>query len=69
MGVWSPVARSARAHLAPGGVLVAMKGLLPRKEIDALPPDITVTTTPALDVPGLDAERHLVIMQPKGSSA
>ncbi|HET8876869.1 MAG TPA: 16S rRNA (guanine(527)-N(7))-methyltransferase RsmG [Casimicrobiaceae bacterium] len=62
-------ARGARAHVAPGGVIVAMKGVLPQDEIEALPGDIGVVATPALDVPGLDAERHLVIMQPKGGPA
>jgi 16S rRNA (guanine527-N7)-methyltransferase len=61
----------ASRHVAPGGMLVAMKGALPRDEIDALPADIVVTATPRLDVPGLDAERHLVSMrvaQQKGTS-
>ena len=53
----------ASRHVAPGGMLVAMKGALPRGEIDALPPGIVVTATPTLDVPGLDAERHLVLMR------
>jgi 16S rRNA (guanine527-N7)-methyltransferase len=65
----SNFARSTRALVAPGGILVAMKGVLPQDEIDALPADIGVLSTPALDVPGLDAERHLVIMQPKGAPA
>jgi 16S rRNA (guanine527-N7)-methyltransferase len=62
-------ARSTRALVAPGGVIVAMKGMLPQDEIDALPRDIGVVSTPAVDVPGLHAARHLVIMQPKGGSA
>jgi 16S rRNA (guanine527-N7)-methyltransferase len=53
----------ALPHLAPGGVLLAMKGVIPEKEIAALPPSVTVVATPALVVPGLDAQRHLVIMQ------
>lgn len=56
-------AEAAMRHLAPGGALVAMKGVLPDDEIAALPPDVRVTGTPALDVPGLDAQRHLVIMR------
>jgi 16S rRNA (guanine527-N7)-methyltransferase len=44
-------------------MLVAMKGALPRSEIDALPRGVVVTSTPSLDVPGVDAERHLVIMR------
>jgi hypothetical protein len=30
---------------------------------------MAVTSTPSLDVPGLEAQRHLVIMQPKGGPA
>ena len=62
-------ALGARAHVAPGGVIVAMKGALPQDEIDALPADIGVTATPSLDVPALEAQRHLVVMQPKGGPA
>ncbi|HEX6793982.1 MAG TPA: 16S rRNA (guanine(527)-N(7))-methyltransferase RsmG [Casimicrobiaceae bacterium] len=62
-------ATAARKHLASGGAVVAMKGVLPDDEIAALPADIAVTATPALDVPGIGASRHLVIMQPKGGSA
>jgi 16S rRNA (guanine527-N7)-methyltransferase len=49
--------------IAPGGMWVAMKGTLPRDEIAALPAEITVEATPSLRVPGIDAERHLVIMK------
>lgn len=62
-------ATAARPHVAPGGRIVAMKGTLPRAEIDGLPGDIAVIATPQLDVPGLDAQRHLVIMEPKGGPA
>ena len=59
------------AHLlAPRGQWVAMKGTLPRDEIEALPAIVRVTGTPSLRVPGLDAERHLVLMQAsEGESA
>jgi 16S rRNA (guanine527-N7)-methyltransferase len=56
-------ARMAMRHVAHDGVMVAMKGALPRDEIAALPADVAVTATPALHVPGLDAERHLVLMR------
>ncbi|MGE5170975.1 MAG: 16S rRNA (guanine(527)-N(7))-methyltransferase RsmG [Rudaea sp.] len=56
-------ARLARPHVASAGVIVAMKGALPRDEVAALPSEVVVTATPALAVPGLDAERHLVIMR------
>jgi len=50
-------------HLAPGGRLVAMKGVRPDHEIAQLPPAIRVVATPALAVPGIDAARHLVVME------
>jgi len=50
-------------HLAPGGVLVAMKGVHPVEEIAHLPREFIVVATPALTVPGLDAARHLIIMR------
>jgi len=53
---------SAR-HLAPGGQLVAMKGVYPDEEIAALPPGIRVVGTRALSVPGLHATRHLIMME------
>lgn len=56
------VASSAR-HLAEGGRLVAMKGVYPDEEITQLPPDIRVVASPALHVPGLDGERHLIVME------
>ena len=55
--------RLASPHVASDGMLVAMKGALPRAEIDALPAAIHVHATPSLTVPGLDADRHLVIMR------
>ena len=62
-------ALAARDHVAAEGIVAAMKGALPQDEIDALPDDVQVAATPVLDVPGLDAERHLVIMKPKGRPA
>ena len=53
---------SAR-HLAPGGQLIAMKGVYPDEEIAALPSGIRVAGTRALTVPGLHATRHLIIME------
>jgi len=46
--------------LAPGGRLLAMKGVLPDEEIAALPAGWRVAAAHPLRVPGLDAERHLV---------
>ena len=53
---------SSARHLAPQGALVAMKGVFPDEEIAELPPTVRVVATPALHVPGLDAERHLIVM-------
>jgi 16S rRNA (guanine527-N7)-methyltransferase len=49
--------------LVPGGILVAMKGIVPDAEIATLPRGINVVATPSLGVPGVDAQRHLIIMK------
>jgi 16S rRNA (guanine527-N7)-methyltransferase len=49
--------------LAPEGRLVAMKGVYPNEEIDLLPPGVAINAIPKLQVPGLEAVRHLVVMQ------
>jgi 16S rRNA (guanine527-N7)-methyltransferase len=56
-------ARDALRALAPAGRAVAMKGVVPHEEIADLPGDVHVVATPSIAVPGLDAERHLVIME------
>jgi 16S rRNA (guanine527-N7)-methyltransferase len=48
--------------LATDGVLLAMKGARPDDEIAALPPGWAVRGVRPLRVPGLDAERHLVVI-------
>jgi len=53
--------------LAPGGKLLAMKGVYPQAEIDrmeaaGLMQTWQVESVPKLVVPGLDAERHLVVL-------
>lgn len=52
-----------RQLLAPGGRWLAMKGLRPDDEIAALPADVVVEQVVPLHVPGLDAERHLIILK------
>lgn len=52
-----------RHLLAPGGRWLAMKGVRPDDELQALPADIAVEAIILLAVPGLDAERHLIILK------
>ncbi|MEW6689318.1 MAG: 16S rRNA (guanine(527)-N(7))-methyltransferase RsmG, partial [Pseudomonadota bacterium] len=53
---------SACRHLAsPGGVLAAMKGAYPAKELEQVPPDCDCRDVRRLEVPMLGAERHLVL--------
>ncbi|PKO86489.1 MAG: 16S rRNA (guanine(527)-N(7))-methyltransferase RsmG [Betaproteobacteria bacterium HGW-Betaproteobacteria-12] len=52
-----------RHLLAPGGRWLAMKGQRPDAELQALPADIVVEAVIPLTVPGLDAERHLIILK------
>jgi 16S rRNA (guanine527-N7)-methyltransferase len=55
---------AASCHLlAPGGRLVAMKGAYPATELAQLPASIRVSRTERLAVPGIEGERHLVIME------
>jgi 16S rRNA (guanine527-N7)-methyltransferase len=50
-------------HLvAPGGHFVAMKGVYPEEEIQALPSGWCVKSIERLEVPELSAERHLVVI-------
>lgn len=53
--------------LRPDGRWLAMKGALPREEIDALPAQ-WVAQTHALAVPGGSATRHLVIIERSGAT-
>ena len=57
-------AQTSARHLAPGGRMYAMKGVYPDEEIAQLPPEIRMVAAPALAVPGLHAQRHLVVMAP-----
>jgi 16S rRNA (guanine527-N7)-methyltransferase len=55
-------ARLSRHLLESGGHWLAMKGLRPDAEIERLPDDVVVEAVPSLAVPGVDGERHLVVM-------
>ena len=52
--------------LAPGGRLLAMKGVRPDEEIAALPAGWRLQAVHPLRVPGLAAERHLVVVERQG---
>ena len=56
-----------RHLLAQNGAWAAMKGRVPTAELDALPHDIDARVEP-LSVPGLDAQRCIVWMQPHAAS-
>jgi 16S rRNA (guanine527-N7)-methyltransferase len=57
--------RQTRALLAPTGLWMAMKGKRPDDELAALPSNVKVLHVEPLAVPGLQAERCLVWMQPQ----
>ncbi|HEY6863099.1 MAG TPA: 16S rRNA (guanine(527)-N(7))-methyltransferase RsmG [Burkholderiales bacterium] len=55
--------RWSRHLLAPGGVFAAMKGVVPRDEFEGLPQGYRVRDTVRLTVPGLEAQRHLILVE------
>jgi len=55
-------ARVAAPLVAQGGSMLAMKGLYPHEELAQLPAEVALGEVVALTVPGLDAQRHLVVM-------
>ena len=58
---------SVAGHLcSTGGIIAAMKGIFPQEEIDAIPKGYHVERTVKLDVPGLNAERHLILVKRDG---
>jgi len=54
---------AAGRHVAPGGLLAAMKGVYPDEEIARLPQDWCLRAAIPLTVPGLDAQRHLLLLE------
>ncbi len=54
--------------LAPDGTWLALKGRFPQDELNAVPAEFRVEEVIALRVPGLDAERHLVVIRRQSSS-
>ena len=50
-------------HAAPGCEWLAMKGVHPHEEITQLPAQCRLDTVHKLKVPGVEAERHLVVLR------
>jgi 16S rRNA (guanine527-N7)-methyltransferase len=55
--------RLAGHLLNPGGLLLAMKGVLPEDEIKRLPSGWALRDSLPLRIPGLDAQRHLLVIE------
>jgi 16S rRNA (guanine527-N7)-methyltransferase len=53
-----------RHLLKPSGRWLAMKGLYPNEEIEQLPAGVKVSADHQLAVPGLNASRHLIVLEP-----
>lgn len=49
--------------LAPGGRWLALKGKFPQDELDHLPTGFRLAEVHEIKVPGLDAERHLLVLE------
>jgi 16S rRNA (guanine527-N7)-methyltransferase len=56
-------AEAALALLKPGGALAAMKGVYPDEELALLPAGVTLEHAIPLRVPGLKADRHLIVLR------
>lgn len=52
----------------PGGQIIAMKGRYPTDELKKKPPDFDITAVERVQVPGSDAERHIVVLTRQGPS-
>ena len=55
--------RLTRHLRANGGCQLAMKGVYPHEELAQLTPEIKVKQVIPLSVPGLNAQRHLVVIK------
>ncbi len=61
-------ARLAGPHLADGGQLLAMKGKSPAAEQAGMPSGWRLVRMPRLHVPGMQAERHLAVLERQADS-
>lgn len=57
---------ACRHLLAPGGLLAAMKGVFPQAELERVPAGSDCRDVRRLQVPLLDAQRHLVLCRCQG---
>lgn len=57
-----------RHLLAADGVWAAMKGVVPEDELAMLPDDVHLLSAITLQVPRLDAQRHLLLLAPGDAS-
>lgn len=56
--------RIAGRMCAEKGTVATMKGVYPHEELAQLPPDFKLRRVEQLSIPGLPAERHLVLLSP-----
>lgn len=61
--------QAASPLILPNGRMLAMKGVYPNEELEQVPAGILVEKVVRLSVPGLEAERHLVLLRPIASEA
>ena len=58
----------SRQLLEPDGRWLAMKGVWPHEEIARLPEGVPVLSVHRLNVPGVEGERHLVVLSSAGAA-
>lgn len=56
---------SSGSLLAEGGEMIAMKGKVPQAELDELPLQWVATAVDKVEVPGVEGERHIVVIKRK----
>ena len=56
--------RIAGRMCAEKGTIATMKGVYPHEELAQLPPDFKLRRVERLSIPGLPAERHLLLLNP-----
>ena len=58
------MAANTVAHCADGGRIIAMKGIYPVAEMENLPHTVRLREAVPVQVPGLDAARNLIVLEP-----